>query len=464
MKIKAYIFTFFICTSSFAQVFPGAVGFGADWTFDTSGLEVRVVNNLKNLGFDSFREAYETPLTTNTIIVFNGLSGYITIDSDLNAVTNGHHLYVAGQTSENGIWVRAIGYSGPTLTFNGGDSNIIIRGMVFSSGDDGNSANGDPIRFFAGAEDIVIDNSSFIFGVDENIDVTGGSYITFQNVIVANCLNGSTSAKPMRIGNGSSNISIYNTVFSKGYQRNPLWGGTSAGNNHELVNYIVNARGIIGTDLNNTSIMNVNIINGYYQNDLSPTNHTLTNRYNLVTDSFTRLYVRNIIDQNKRTSTSAPQWNIVGDSDSGSTGYMTFPAPTSRQVLTPFDFPLKDEPFLSVAELKDKLTALDGTGAGTFNPVQNEIDILNDVKDGSSGFINYVADAGGYKPITSSALINDTDHDGIPDSEEATWGNDTFEYVNWLVSGGGAIDPIEPVDPPSESLRKRNSIFGILNY
>jgi len=96
------------------KVFPGAVGFGSQWVF-TNNYEVKIVTNLKDSGPGSLREAITSSTSHNgKIIVFNGLSGVISLNSTIDT-PSGTEIYIAGQTSENGIALIGGDWNGALL-------------------------------------------------------------------------------------------------------------------------------------------------------------------------------------------------------------------------------------------------------------------------------------------------------------------------------------------------------------
>jgi hypothetical protein len=77
----------------------------------------------------------------------------------------------------------------------------------------------------------------------------------------------------------------------------------------------------------------------------------------------------------------------------------------------------------------------------------------NDAINLTGDFVDSPNDVGGYPTIAAGTIITDSDNDGIPDSEEGTWGNDTFGYLSSLVDS-------TPIPPTPEPTQTKSSLFG----
>jgi pectate lyase len=448
------LFTFHIS----AQVFPGAKGFGADWVF-TNDYTVLIVDSLTDDGQGyTLRDALdETIGTTGRIIVFNGLSGIITLNG--TAVNIPSNTYIAGQTSDNGIWLRQASTAENNLMNTTGD-NVIVRGITFAIGatesgaGDGN-LKGDNFNIFANASNVILDRCTFLWSTDENFSITaeGGTQIvdvTVQNCLIAESLNyathaytqvygnyGWTEARPHSMGmlvNNVDRLSYYGNVFAHNNQRNPLV--QTLLSNGEFVNNIIYNRGAFGFVVEAAIGSQINYINNYVKDGPN----TSIDRYGLALDDGT-YYVENNINT-QRPLESDPEWNAFAAHDNNSKD----PANVAWQTGTPHNYPLKDEPYIHHLALVDSLE----NNAGTFVRHSHETRILGHISGGTGGFIDDPADVGGYPTIASGTIIADADNDGIPDSEEATWVDDTFGYVNALAITKGAEGNVpEPQVPVS---------------
>ncbi|HET8735182.1 MAG TPA: hypothetical protein VFM69_01155, partial [Pricia sp.] len=209
-------------------------------------------------------------------------------------------------------------------------------------------------------------------------------------------------------------------------QRNPLIGGSSApGTDFEIVNNIVYNHGAIGLVSEDANVLDINMINNYHING----SNSSSSRYTAAVGDGSVVYLRNNISY-KRPSTTDPDIDFLG-AISLSGNFLTEPVPSERVALTPFDFPLKDEPNIASEILLGEI--LDN--AGTVHRNGAEQYVLNSLENGTGSLIDDPSEVGGYPVIPDGTIIADADLDGIPDSEEAEWGDDTFGYVNWLVDG-----------------------------
>jgi len=430
------------------QVFPGAVGFGADWTFPAATAEYINVTNPNDTGTGSLRDAISKANGggfTARIITFYGLSGIITLSTPLDISRN--NTYIAGQTSPNGILLRsASNVDVALMRTNNNVNGVIVRGITFAHGGGRtNSVNGDNVTFLSG-QNIVFDRCSFRWAIDESVNAwgSGNTKITIQNSIISETLMFATHSystdptdpaylRPHSMGalfgNASNNISIYNTVFAHNNQRNPLFGGVpSPGTNFEVVNCIIYNWGHFGTNFSGSSVrLNANLINTWHINGAN----TSSSRYPVQVNNDVKLFVRNNINS-KRTSTAQAEWLAVG---TGVAPY-TANASTALQQLTTHNFPLKDEPFISTTDLLAELTAK----AGALPRNAQDTRIFNEIASGTGELIDSPSDVGGYPTIAMGDGITDTDNDGIPDSEEGNFDN-LFDYVNSLIDEQGEAPP-----------------------
>jgi len=422
------------------QTFPKAVGFGAKWNF-TTNYEIRVVTNLNNSGVGSLRNAVESSTThTGVIVVFNGLSGTITLSSVINFTRN-NNLYIAGQTSENGIILKGSDYNGALLRLvdTGG---IIVRGLTFLRGSApvNDAENVDCISLGGGINNAIIDHCTFAWSTDELFQIWGGGEnITIQNCIFAEALAHSTHpgypdghSAGLIFGtddgtNLPNRISVYHNAFIHNNIRNPVMYGT--GEEIEIVSNVIFNPASFGIQIERSvmtpqenypkkyNLINNHLIDGvntstYFQAGISSRNEATENK----------IYVKGNITH--WSTASDPEWNAI-------TGYNTrLPATASQHSLTPFDYPLKNESINTTSELKNILI----DKIGTFSRNLFEIRVLNLLDTETGNQIDDPSEVGGFPTIAAGTIIIDTNKNGIPDNLEVTWGNDTFGYVNSIVS------------------------------
>lgn len=442
----------------YAPVFEGAVGFGANWMWSNT-YEVYVVTNLNDSGPGSFREGVESIITADgRIIVFNGLSGAIIPNSQIT-FNQTKQLYIAGQTSENGILVRGdSGYFSGALFRISNANGFIIRGMTFAIGGHGSTCCGDNFNI-GGGTNIVIDRVTAVWSVDESVGGVNATNVTWQNSLLAESLSNSfhtegEHSKAMLISNNSDKWSYYRNAFALNVDRNPLWGGDSPGPPLDEIEYVQNV--IYGWDNfgfvgENTNPLSPSVIN----NVAISLPYTSSTRYAFAFNAEstgTNVYGRDNYDDNHRTNPADPDIQAIGCTRCGL--YMSDEIPSARfSNTTPHGYPLDSEPELTRAQVIDTVS----TYAGDFNDTGSITSRIRAYIAAETGgaIIDDESDVGGYPSITAGTIITDTDSDGIPDSEEATWGNDTFGYVNSLISGAS------PTSNPSSSKSIKSSTLRI---
>ncbi|HRE50605.1 MAG TPA: hypothetical protein PK339_04235 [Flavitalea sp.] len=465
MKNLLFILFSFPISLLHSQVFDGAVGWGANWTFP-SNYEVYVVKNLNDSGAGSLRHGLESDIAQDArIIVFNGLSGLITAQSSFKLM-NSKPIYVAGQTSQHGVLLRGVRDKEFALVTTPGPNipnGVIFRSIALAigpgqlvnetvphggagnpgSGDGSGNTSGDNLLLTRGTN-MIFDHVSFMWSTDENMDCWGSniSHVTFQNILSAQGLEYATHAYATDsasgsyfgthsmgglFGSGADKLSFYNVVFAHNGQRNPQIQPAENGE-YEIVNalrYNMRSFGFVMSSSGGSNAK-VNAINHY---DIAGANSS-TQRYPLTIAGNSRLYVRNAISW-KRPDSSLPEWDAVGHPGSRE-NYYTTQAPTAWQSTDPYDFPLKGVPTIPHEILEANLTAPGGVGTIQRNAAEEYV--INTIKNKNGTIINWPDEVGGYPTIPAGAIIADSDNDGIPDSLEPTWGNDTFGYINSIMS------------------------------
>ncbi|MES2590973.1 MAG: T9SS type A sorting domain-containing protein [Bacteroidota bacterium] len=183
MKKILLPFTLFLSQLIFAQTpsFPGAEGFGAHTTGGRGG-QVIYVTNLNDNGPGSLAEALATPGPRYILFKVSGV-----INSNVETVYGDYTL--AGQTSPSGIIVRGFVVDEVYDTIGTGD-NIIIRHLRSRSHDPaqvpGNPQD-DAFRL-DGASNVIVDHCSFANAIDESVQLSQSSKVTFQNCMLSETL------------------------------------------------------------------------------------------------------------------------------------------------------------------------------------------------------------------------------------------------------------------------------------
>ena len=400
-------------------VFPNAKGFGADWIF-TSNYEVRIVTNLNDSGAGSLRNAVTTSSTYDgVIVVFNGLSGTIEVNTELT-INVAHQLYIAGQTSENGIFLKSSATMADNVVMRNESDYQIIRGLSIASGEP-NTGQGDGVLVIA--NNIIFDRCTFLWSADENFDIISSSKVTVQNCIIAEGTSKTTGEHRYgALQYLSSEVSWYQNLFAHNYRRNPLI--QAGGDKIELVrnltyNAFADGGDLAASDHGYTTDVYYNVINNYRKDGGDSVG--------------VGIYLANGTDQIKIYA----EGNINAErTSSGQDEYDAFSqTPQATQKVSKNAYPLADETILTPAQLEELLVGTDGvngTGGivGTFNRHSDEIRIVKDVINTTGSLMATLNPT--YPIISSGTIITDTNNNGIPDSLEGTWGSDTFGYVNSL--------------------------------
>ncbi len=408
--------------------FPGAEGFGRGATGARGQGEVRKVTNLDDDGPGSFRAAVEADGPAYVIFEVAGtinLQSVVDIDSDKT---------IAGETAFRN------GGGGITLKINEGTtrdtlvrvvgSNVIIRHLRFRRGPgQAPEVNGDNLLLLNTGSSFIFDHCSFSWSTDELINPYGPTDMTFQSCILSEALYNSTHAYttdpnsagypgphsmgPL-IGNGTTRVTFYNTLFAHNNQRNPLIGGSvGGGSEFELVNNVVYNYGAFGSNIGfDGTPVRVNFINNLHLTGPDSS----TTRYPIAIIDGITAYARGNINL-KRMSSTDPEWDAIGCS-SGCGNYMTEPAPVSWQSTEPFDYPLKGIPTMSASDVRAGV--LDNAGASL---ARDAVDarVVNDVIAGTGGFVDHPNDVGGWPSLAAmSSVPIDADGDGMADDWEST--------------------------------------------
>jgi hypothetical protein len=440
----------------FASQLPSIYkGFGTNWQWPTT-YEVRIVTTLNDTGAGSLRSALTSATgAEGIIVVFNGLSGRIQTQSEI-AVGLNKFFYIAGQTSENGIIVSVNNPSGDfgALAFYGVQGTI-TQDMTFAAGETTvlNGCCSDSFNIRGGLNHI-IDRCNLIWGSDETFSIANATNITVQRSIIAEPLvtpTGWTNSRGYSnlVTQNTNRVTFYGNLWSHHQQRAPLINGITINTNESSFEYVKNVSynwGAFNFVAGTGTDMRINLINNV---TLLKAGVTKT-RYSYAIDGNTGhlVYARGNYN-NFRTLATDPEFQAIG-CHSGCAVYMSNPLPVVNQVTTPFSHPLSGESILTRQQVLDFVIP----NAGDPNFVGGlTTRMRNDAINLTGDFVDSPNDVGGYPTIAAGTIITDSDNDGIPDSEEGTWGNDTFGYLSSLVDA-------TPIPPTPEPTQTKSSLFG----
>ncbi len=433
------------------KAFPGAEGFGTNTTHGRGG-QVIEVTNLNDNGPGSLRAAVET--SGPRIIVFR-TGGIIELREHIRI--REPFVYIAGQTAP-----------GDGITLSGGGfivdaHDVVIRYMRVRPGDDRNGPNPQSRDGIAVASDdiynVVIDHSSFSWGIDENVSTYGKLRdVTFSWNIISESLRFSIHPKgrhgmALLVGNNSKNISIHHNLLAHNDQRNPI---ITEGATADIVNNVIYNWGIAAIHTNNVDDTSeppfyINVVGNYFKPGIDSKNvaeldlRDAENIDNGDSYSDSRAYVAGNIAPN-RPNDSIDDWAITSD-------------PSGRfRSSTPFDA----EPVTTWPAEVAYERVLEGAGATL--PTRDPIDtrVVNDVINGTGRLIDAVSDTPGLPAMRPGTPPVDSDSDGMPDAWETERGlnpnnaddnvedrdgdgyTNIEEYINGLVDSPVSDLGVEP--------------------
>lgn len=414
----------FITQSVYAlPAFPGATGFGGE-TIGGRGGEVIKVTNLNDSGAGSFREAVNT--RGPRIIVFE-VSGHIFLNSRLTI--DEPFVTIAGQTSPGGILI-----TGDDFRINTND--VIMRYMRVRAGPHGCSPGSSGCARIHAMEilgegwddneayNIIIDHSSFSWGIDETLAISGGvTNITIQDSIIAEGLNDAghneSNHSYSLLVNDKPNeniftLTLYRNYFANSNGRNPrIRGQFGAGNKADVVNNIAygwnswdGPQGDLDVEMN------------WVHNHAEPASYSNPNSYGLRTDSGRSASPTLFFEGNigpRRTSQTEPEW-AAEDDDSGNSHNLLN---TAWQRLTRWPHPITPVGTMGPALLDE---ILEDVGASL--PVRDSVDtrIVNDFYARTGDVLDTVSYPDDFPTFQNLTPPADIDNDGMSDAWEVTNG------------------------------------------
>ncbi len=418
------VLTLIICLPGHANAipaFPGAEGFGAN-AIGGRGGQVIKVTNLNDSGSGSLREAVTT--SGPRIVVFE-VSGIIDLQSEL--LITEPYLTIAGQTSPGGILITG----SPTRLFT---YHVIIQHMRFRVGSHrvANYETHDTFEIWGnaqghvspGAHDVIIDHSSFSWGIDENFSTAYNPYnITIQWSIISEGLSHAghpkgEHSKGLLIWNKYSpdtNVSLHHNYFAHNTSRNPeigfsnydapitdcrnniaynWYGGTSPSSGGNAKANWVHNYSKQGTDSNSYSFEVIHAPEG--------------------ATASSQIYAFGNIGST-RLSQSDPQWNVGKEwrNELLSEGWRKTTPWAAASVTT-------TEMSISYA-----LEILGTVGAS--KPVRDSVDtrVINDFINTTGNIRDNVSFPGDFPSFSSPSAPTDSDNDGMADNWETTNGLNT---------------------------------------
>ncbi len=408
-------------TSSLAEAFPGAEGFGAKANGWKNG-SVHWVTNLNDNGPGSLRDCAQGARKTSAprVCVF-AVGGTIDLQNPIMVSSN---MYIAGQTAPgDGIQLRIVdGGNGPIVVKNATD--VVIRFLKVRPGASPEpSPNVDAITL-ENATNIYLGNLSMAFATDEtfNIHVSGStaSDITLADSILALSLDRSNHPKGRhskgalicsdeKPENQCGRVSLLRNLFAHHRDRMP--------------------------DIKATDIGPVEVINNVFYNPISQFGEF----YDLLGNARIA-YVGNVALKGPSTIRKSPEavqvfeWedlfevtllaedNIATTAEGCRTRRVeVLDAVASSRRISPPGWPLTIEP-LPAKEVLDLVLET----AGDFVPGQRQRDrldqqVVEDVRSCTGLVIDKVEQVDGWPVLkeVAASSVPDTDGDGLPDSWEA---------------------------------------------
>jgi hypothetical protein len=405
-----------------AYAFPGAEGFGKAATGGRGGKIIKVTN-LNDSGTGSLRAALTA--TGARIIVFE-VSGNIILQSKIQ-INNGD-VTIAGQTAPgDGICIQ-------NYELNVNASNVIIRYMRFRMGD--LTKNEQDALWGRYQQNLVIDHCSMSWSIDECSSFYANKNFTMQWCVLSESLNKSFHEKDDHGYGaiwGGSNATFHHNLLASHNSRNARFdGGNRTGTGSSPY-------GIDKVDYRNNVIYNwgansayggengqYNIVANYYK----PGPGTSSSKKNRIMEismevdltkyapGYGKFYIADNYMEGNATVTAN---NWTGGVDAGS-GLGTANYNLAKQTVA-----FAAEPIPAHTALQ-AYNAVLLYGGASFKRDAVDTRIMNEVKNGTvtyvgsktgyKGIIDSQTDVGGWPVLLQTAVLKDTDGDGMPDDWE----------------------------------------------
>lgn len=376
--------------------FPSAEGFGK-YASGGRGGQVLIVNNLKDSGPGSLRNAIETK--GPRIITF-AVSGTIALESDL-PIDDGD-VTIAGQSAPgDGICLK-------NYPFRISADNVIIRYMRFRLGDE-KKVEDDAFKGNK-SKNIILDHCSVSWSTDECASFYRNADFTMQWCLISESLKNSVHHK----GNhgyggiwGGTGASFHHNLFAHHTSRNPRFSGSSTTQNSEdeLVDFTNNV--IYNWGDNSTyggELGRYNMVNNYYKAGPATIESKLDRIVN-PSQPYGKFYVAgNMVTASAEVT--ADNWN----------GGVQCDHPDSAKADNAFEVIGLN----SVQSAEEAYHAVLKSVGASYSRDAVDTRIIEEVKAGTAtyganGIIDSQAEVGGWPTLKSKTAAKDSDHDGMPD-------------------------------------------------
>lgn len=409
-----------VIESAFA--FPGVEGYGKNTTGGRGGKVIKVTN-LNDTGAGSFREAITA--AGPRIIVFE-VSGNIILKSKIQ-INNGD-VTIAGQTAPgDGICIQ-------NYEVNVNANNVIIRYMRFRMGD--LTQNEQDALWGRYRENIVIDHCSMSWSIDECSSFYANRNFTMQWCLLSESLNKSFHGKDDHGYGaiwGGSNATFHHNLLAHHNSRNARFdGGNRSGTGKSPF-------GIDKVDYRNNVVYNwgansayggengeYNIVNNYYKAGPASSNRNRIIQISMETElttyspGFGKFYIDgNYVEGNTAVTTN--NWNGGVDAGSGlGTSNLNLAKQTVAFNVEPITLHTAQQAYNAVLLYVGASYKRDAVDVRVSNEVKNGTTTFTGSKTGKKGIIDSQTDVGSWPVLIQTAVLKDTDGDGMPDDWEIT--------------------------------------------
>lgn len=391
--------------------FPSAEGYGRFATGGRGGT-VYKVTNLNSSGSGSLRNCIAASGARTCIF---DISGVIDLGGS-PITTGGGNLTIAGQTAPgDGIVIKGGG-----LKIH--DGNVIVRHLRVRPGDLGSSSvnsTNDALQIF-GADNIIVDHSSFSWGTDEVAGITYGSDdVTVQWNIFAQGLCRSVSGHPdggchsrgMLVGASSTShiqperISIVYNVIASQETRGPIL--YNQGPIDVINNVSYNTRNKPLNFLSINGDLFANLVGNYFKKGPDSDLGIGGIPINSASGARGAYYSQGNCDTEYRPTGAEPE-NINAENSSN------FPIASTRYTAGRPTYPNEMNCLTALS------TVLSEAGATVPTRTSPDTNILDGVINGTGRIIDDPSEVGGWESITvvTRGAGYDTDGDGIPNAWE----------------------------------------------